>query len=132
MLNLDSDSNLWVAGLGYVTKVFTDSSQISAASPARGITATLGGSPIQITLSTSAVQAPISLHLSADATLASACSQNPSDSCCTAGNFDSGIAITRKVAAPGASTSSNQNTIYVASTCETGMVRAHNNNMVVT
>lgn len=124
MLNLDSDSNLWVAGNAYVTKVFTDNTQIQAATPSTVFSATLGGDPISIPLCISAVSAPISLDLSADATLADACSGDATDGCCTGGYFSGGIAITRDVAASGASFApSNINTIYVANVCDTGLVR---------
>ena len=125
MLNLDSESNLWVAGNGHVTKVFTDATQISAGAPYATISATLGGSAIDISLSISAAHAPISLDLAADATLAAACSSNPADACCAAGNFDAGIAITRDVAASGHSfTPAVTNTVFVANSCDTGLVRA--------
>ena len=125
MLMLDSDSNLWVAGAGHVTKVFTDATAITAASGT--ISATLAGSAISggIVLSTSSVSAPIALNLAADSTLIAACSGHAADGCCTAGSFDAGIAITRDVVASGASFQpSDINTIYVANTCDTGLVRA--------
>lgn len=125
MLNLDSDSNLWVAGSAYVTKVFTDAAQIQEVSPSEGFTATLGGSLISIPLCVSALSAPISLHLSADTTLDDACAGDTTDGCCIDGYFDGGIAITRDVAPSGAGfVPSNINTIYVANICDTGLVRA--------
>lgn len=104
MLNVDIDSNLWVAGNGYVTKVFT--SQITAGSSS--IPATLDGTAINIALSTSAVHDPIPLNLAAH--LGSVCS-DPTESCCTSGTFDAGIVIVDSLS-----------TIYAANTCPTGLV----------
>lgn len=123
-LNLDSESNLWVAGNGHVTKVFTAAAQIVGAAQYATISATLGGSAIDIDLCTSATHSPISLDLTTDPTLAAACAGNPADVCCPAGKFDAGIAITRDEVASGQSFApAATNTVYIANTCDTGLVR---------
>ena len=122
-LNLDSDSNLWVAGHGHVSKLFTDPASITAVTGGPTIAATLAGAAITLALSTSSTSDPIALNLAADSTLIAACATNPTDGCCTAGNFDIGIAITRNVVASGASFKpSDLNTVYVANSCDTGLV----------
>lgn len=116
-MNLDADSNLWVAGAAHVTKIFTNPATVTASSSS--FSATMGGSAITIALSSSTI---VSLNL-ATSSLATACAGNPQDGCCTSGGFDTGIAITRNVAASGASYApSDLNTIYVANTCQTGLV----------
>ena len=119
-LNLDADSNLWVAGAGHVTKIFTKPATVTASSTS--FAATNAGSAITIALSSSTFY-PLSLLTSS---LATACSGNAQDGCCTAGGFDTGIAITRNVVASGASyVPSDLNTIYVANTCQTGLVSTY-------
>ena len=102
MLTLDSDSNVWVAGKAFVTKVF--SSEIIAASSS--LDATLDGVTISIDLSTSSVSPPISLNMAAN--LGAACA--PTDGCCSRGNFDAGIVAVDNLA------------VYVANICQTGLV----------
>ena len=119
-LSLDSDSNLWVAGNGHVTKVFTTG--IAATSGA--ISATLGGTSITggITLA-SGTGGIYSINLVSS--LGAACTDT-TDGCCTTGNFDAGIAITRDTVQSGAAGNlapTNTNTVYVANTCATGLVR---------
>ena len=100
-----------------MTKVFT--AGISAG--ATDFTATLGGVTTSISEASSTGGSPVALNLVAN--LGTACAADASDGCCTVGNFDAGIAITRDVVASGASyIPSDTNTIYVANTCSTGLV----------
>lgn len=119
-LSLDSDSNLWVAGGGHVTKVFTAGITAGADAFTADLDATTG---LTVSLATSTDGAAVALSLVDN--LGTACDADLEDGCCAEGNFDAGIAITRDVVADGASFKpSNLNTIYVANTCATGLVRA--------
>ena len=118
-LNLDSDSNLWCAGSGHATKVYT--AGIAAASGA--ISATLAGTATSIALASSTGGAAYPIDLVA--ALGAACS-DATDGCCTTGNFNSGIAITRDTVqsvTAGNLAPANTNTVYIANNCMTGVVR---------
>ena len=104
MLNLDSDSNIWVAGGPGLTKVFSDPAAITKNA---NLTAT-PASPV-VMLSNPA-HASIDLSLVGAPGYAAACTDA---SCCTTGSWDAGIAVSRDAT----------NTIYVANTCTTGLVR---------
>ena len=118
-LNLDSDSNLWVAGNGHVTKVYT--ATIAATSGTIG--ATLGGTSITAGIALASGTGGVYV-IDLVASLGTACT-DASDGCCTTGNFDAGIAITRDTALLGAAGNLaplSRNTIYVANICSTGLV----------
>ena len=115
-LTLDSDSNLFVAGNAHVTKVVTSGVTASGTT----FVATLAAASADIALITAT---PTTLDLVAN--LGTACNADAADGCCTDGNFDAGIVITRDVVADGASFKpTSTNTVYVANTCATGLVRA--------
>jgi hypothetical protein len=104
-----------------VTKIFT--SGISAGTTA--FTATVGSTNgVSIAMASTTAGSPTTLDLVAN--LGTACA-DLTDGCCAAGNFNAGIAITRNTVRFGASSNfapSGINTIYVANTCDTGLVRA--------
>lgn len=104
MIDLDSDSNLWVAGVPTLTKLFTDPASITDG-------ATISATPTTPILKLSTpTRTSIDLSLVSAPGYAAAC---PTSSCCTTGSWDAGIAITRDAT----------NKIYVANSCVTGLVR---------
>lgn len=102
-LNLDSDSNLWVAGGPALTRLFTDPAGITDS--ATVIAATPSFPPLKLSTAASSID----IDLMSAPGLAAACS-DPTDDCCTTGYWDAGIAISGHV-------------VYVANICETGLVR---------
>lgn len=104
MVVQDSDSNIWVAGNAHVTKVFT-----SQVVPSSSISATLDGKAESISLCYSEASPSISMDVTPDS---SACPDS-TDVCCTTGAFNAGIVVVDSLS-----------TIYVANTCDTGLVSA--------
>ena len=106
MLNLDSDSNLWVAGSSGLTKVFTDPAAITD-----GIK--LASTPASLALKLSKpAHDSIKLSLITAPGYTSACTDAAPSTCCSLGSWDAGIAITRDT----------PNKIYVANACVAGLV----------
>lgn len=109
MLSLDSDSNLWVAGGPTLTKMFINPAGITDIS-------TMSATPAGPTLMLSKpALSSIDLSLNSAPGYAAACQDVSLGSCCTLGHWDAGIAISRDAT----------NTIYVANSCATGLVRGN-------
>lgn len=116
-LNLDSSSNLWVAGAAGVTRVNTESAM--PGSTAIPNAAALDGSAGVVVFATGIPTVAPDVVTNIATKLAAACTADTS-SCCDDGNLDGGITITRDATC---TTPSTDNTVYVANTCETGLVR---------
>ena len=109
-LNLDADSNLWIAGGHVVTKVFTDPSAIVDGTV---ITATPASQSLMLSTTTNA---PVDIYLDSTYNTYPAINPVPQCSYWSANDlddaWDTGVVISRGV----------QNTVYVANTAIVGKV----------
>lgn len=116
VLNLDTNSDLWVAGGAGVTKITTLPSTIapnSLTSTGTFTTATADIYVISATLSSTAVD-----QTAIQTALTAVCP--PGNECCLNGHLNGGIAITRNLMSCNAGPTTD--IIYVANTCNFGLV----------
>ena len=117
VLNLDTNSDLWVAGGAGVTKITTQPSTIASSSIASTGTFTTATTGVNVTLASFTSTAVD--HTAIQTALVAACPLG--NDCCLNGTLNGGLAITRNLMSCNAGPTTD--TIYVANTCNFGLVR---------